>query len=484
MVITDFNHWARAQPDRTALILNDRSLSFGRLARSIEAVRRYLAAEALSNGGLAVVCAADLLNAWVLVTAIRALGLTAIAVASLNRAHELGLKGVSCIIVAESEQALLNAGVRYPGAAALVVPSAVIEAADGLEGSADQIDVSRSGDYILYSSGTTGSYKKLLFDGAQDAARAQARVALSGFSRETIFHALNFGLWTGVGFRAPSAVWSAGGCVVIDQTPAKHTDFFKHRPTYADVLPETLRALVAAHAAGRTPTERPVLRVAGGFTSLALAREAITCLSKTLLASFSATETAGPTMISEFRAPDDLVWLKPVDPDRVQIVDENGAAAPPDVAGELRFRLRRTDCTAYLDDPEASAAAFRDGCFYSGDIAVRRSDGRVRVLGRTVDVINIQGQKRPAGPIEQALEQALGVAEVCLLQGVAVDGAEELVVAVRSREPLDASAVLRRLGPSEIFERVRVEVFADFPRTDGGTQKTRRAALRRLVFPD
>ena len=127
--------------------------------------------------------------------------------------------------------------------------------------------------------------------------------------------------------------------------------------------------------------------------------------------------------------------------------------------------------------------AFRDGFFYPGDLAVRREDGRIRILGRAADVLNVRGRKVAVAPIERALQEGLGVEEVCLFLGMAADGVEELAVAVRSTRSLDEGEVLRRLGPSNIFERVRVVVLPEFPRTQAGSAKTKRTELRRIVFP-
>jgi hypothetical protein len=66
---------------------------------------------------------------------------------------------------------------------------------------------------------------------------------------------------------------------------------------------------------------------------------------------------------------------------------------------------------------------------------------------------------------------------------VTAEGVEELVLAVRAAQRPDSDEVLPELGPSAIFERVRVEAFEAFPSTRTGTAKTDRNALRRLVFP-
>jgi acyl-coenzyme A synthetase/AMP-(fatty) acid ligase len=187
-------------------------------------------------------------------------------------------------------------------------------------------------------------------------------------------------------------------------------------------------------------------------------------------------------MASEFHTADDLNWMTPHPGRVVQVVDEDGAKLPPGVDGLLRIQLDELDSRAYLDDPEATARVFRGGFFYPGDLAVAREDGRVRILGRAADVINIRGQKLAVAPMEEKLQQGLGVDEVALFSGLGADGVEELVVAVRSTTPIERAEVERRLGGSAIFDKVRVEVFADFPRTENG--KTRRLELRRMLFAD
>ena len=50
-----------------------------------------------------------------------------------------------------------------------------------------------------------------------------------------------------------------------------------------------------------------------------------------------------------------------------EIVDDQDALLPPDTLGLARFRVANPP-THYLGDPEASAASFRDGWFYPGDV--------------------------------------------------------------------------------------------------------------------
>jgi acyl-coenzyme A synthetase/AMP-(fatty) acid ligase len=194
---------------------------------------------------------------------------------------------------------------------------------------------------------------------------------------------------------------------------------------------------------------------------------------------YGSSEMGATLLLSRFTATHDMHWLTPGDGRTIQIVDERGNECPE---GELRIPLTDIDCTSYLDDPEASAKVFRNGFFYPGDMAVRRADGRIRILGRVDDVVNVQGRKFAVTPIEHEIQQLLGVDEVCLFSGLNATGNEELAVAIQSSRQLSRSeveAVVRRCAP---FKTVRVTVFNEFPRTETETRKTRRSVLKKLVF--
>ena len=69
----------------------------------------------------------------------------------------------------------------------------------------------------------------------------------------------------------------------------------------------------------------------------------------------------------------------------------------------------------YLNRPDATAEAVRDGWFHTGDVAVRAPDGYVRIVGRrSTDLIKSGGYKIGAGEIENALVEHPGVAEAAV----------------------------------------------------------------------
>jgi acyl-coenzyme A synthetase/AMP-(fatty) acid ligase len=483
MTIQYINRWARETPVKTALIYNDTRVTYAEFARAAEATRQLLVAQRTPTEGVAAVLTSSIRTAWILILAARAIGLTTVMITDVRRLGELAIRGLSCVLTPGDEPPPPS-DPSLAGLVLITVPTSALHAAEGLDAAASLVDPPKLGDHILYTSGTTGHYKKVLIDSVRQDVRDQERLGISAFTADSVFHAMDFGLWTGIGFKSVSASWLAGGTSVIDQTDARYANFRRHSPTYTQTLPESLRAIIDASDPSIPPSTTMRLRCGGSLVPLSLAQRAVARISTWFTVGFSATELGAPVMMSDFHTPDDLIWLTPIRSGRVEIVDEGGAEVSPGVEGFLRFRLDETDSTEYLDDPEATAKAYRDGCFYTGDLAMRREDGRVRILGRADDVLNVKGQKLAVGPIEENLQRGLGVDELCVFLGMAADGVEELVVAIRSKSPLDREDVLRRLGPSKIFDRVRIEVFPEFPRTQAGLSKIKRTELRRMVFPD
>jgi malonyl-CoA/methylmalonyl-CoA synthetase len=113
----------------------------------------------------------------------------------------------------------------------------------------------------------------------------------------------------------------------------------------------------------------------------------------------------------------------------VRLVDEAGAQVPDGAPGELEVRGPNV-FLEYWRRPEETRAAFRDGWFRTGDVAVVQA-GCYRLLGRTsVDIIKTGGFKVSALEIEETLRAHPAVAE-CAVVGVQdVEWGEQVAAAV------------------------------------------------------
>lgn len=98
------------------------------------------------------------------------------------------------------------------------------------------------------------------------------------------------------------------------------------------------------------------------------------------------------------------------DPDMdVRLVAEDGRDAEDGEQGEVWVR-HRCLMKGYFRRPEATAAAFTDGYFRTGDVAVRRPDGNLRIVGRRSEMIKSGGYNVYPREIELCLEEHPAVA--------------------------------------------------------------------------
>jgi acyl-CoA synthetase (AMP-forming)/AMP-acid ligase II len=89
----------------------------------------------------------------------------------------------------------------------------------------------------------------------------------------------------------------------------------------------------------------------------------------------------------------------------VRLIDREGKDVDDGDVGEVVFKSRFA-CLGYWNRPQATADAFtEDGYFKSGDLAVRRPDGRYRVVGRLKEMYKSGGYNVYPREVEAVLEQ-------------------------------------------------------------------------------
>lgn len=484
MVVERIFKHAGARPRRAAVVWNGHVITYLRFAQAIAALRSAWQPLVPPPGSVVVVVVYSLLENWTSVLALQSLGLVTVCVRSLQEAEPLGLGDSVAVVIctrkaAESRPRLA----AWPQARELPLPEDLYRRS--VDPTVPTLDsVSLAGGHILYTSGTTGNFKKLLQDNARDDERCERRVAAEGLTPHTVWNITFFGLWTSIGYGRPPSVWHAGGTVVFDQGDKWPERLGEHGTTHATLMPsgldQVLQALRASPA--NAPRWSLQLSIGGGLMSPAQAREALARITPRLYVNYACTEL-GQVLRSAVTDPADLHWLAPSGARMVEIVSEEGQPCPDGVEGLLRARPGELDFNSYLDDAASTARVFRDGWFYPGDLAVRRADGRIRILGRSADVINVGGSKYATGPLEESLREALGVSAVCLFSDPAAAGRNLLVVVLETpQQPPQArlDAVVPLLPdtgrPTICFCKV-----AQFPRTSNGTGKVDRRALRQRI---
>ena len=174
----------------------------------------------------------------------------------------------------------------------------------------------------------------------------------------------------------------------------------------------------------------------------------------------------------------------PLDGVRIKLIDDDGrtiTASDDETIGEIAVAGPNL-FLGYLNRPDATAKAMRDGWFHTGDLATRAADGYIRIVGRrATDLIKSGGFKIGAGEIETALLEHPGVAEAAVTGAPDADLGERIVAWIvpaqgcRPEPDELANHVMAQLAP---HKRPREFHFVNrLPRNDMG-KVMKRALIR------
>ena len=166
----------------------------------------------------------------------------------------------------------------------------------------------------------------------------------------------------------------------------------------------------------------------------------------------------------------------------VRLVDEHDREVPVGEVGEITIRNEMPWALnhGYNRMPEATAEAWRNGWFHTGDAARRDAEGNYFFVDRLKDTIRRRGENISSAEVEAELLAHPAVHEAAAV-AVAADLVEDEVLAVVTLEPGAA------LDPAELVEFLRprcahhmipryVRVVEQLPKTP--TEKVRKAELR------
>ena len=289
---------------------------------------------------------------------------------------------------------------------------------------------------------------------------------------------LRTGLDSGLGACLSAAAWTVGAAVALGFLAPLLPAFLERHPVgLIGMTPIQLRETLLALPAGFEVKPQWRVVVAGAALTPVVAREARRLLTPDILITYGTIETGRATVGPASRletTPGAAGW--PVPGATVQVVGPDGGLLADGEQGLIRIR---GDCAivGYLDDPEATAGAFRDGFFYPGDLGRRLPDGSFVIDGRIDERMNVGGIKVLPDLLENALLEHPQVRDCAAFATPGTDGGEECWMAVVSQGEVTRESLLaqlKRAGPQ--LPPIRFAWAEAIPRSEMG--KIDRAALR------
>lgn len=332
---------------------------------------------------------------------------------------------------------------------------------------------------VMLSSGTTRRPKRIGF--------SWRRLELATLTNVRVYGAGRLGVWVPLagsdsllGFSLGVSAWALGAAYGSGVTVRMMPQLMTEMPQGVAVMtPRQVQLLLDVLPADFEPCPGWRLQVGGSAIPEGQGRTAMARLTPDIWTGYGATEssriTAGPlsALIDE-----GSVGVVPAAAS-VEIVDEAGRVLPDGEAGELRVRGTRT-ADGYLGDPEQTAARFRDGWYYTHDLARRLPDGRIVIEGRLDDRMNLGGRKLMPIVVERVAQTYPGVLDCAAFAAPGAHGLDEVWLAVVAGPGIDREGFGAHLTRHDYLPRpVRIAWVDEIPRNEMG--KIQRAGLVALV---
>ena len=464
-----FMYYARSNPEKQAIILPDRIISFGMISIGIRSVEVAITEASLDSRHTVAVRIENRSRHLIVVSALYRLGIVSVSVLGKEDLSKAGVK-VDAIISDLNEP--------LPGFGRLVLLkddwfAKRFDASARPVGFRDEDALAR----IIMSSGTTASPKAIGMSARVMEDRivtGRRTLTLAPWDRMMCLPVLTSSL----GFGSALQALVYGHSVVFAESAI---DALKMVALYGvDLLvanPQHLQIMVAEHR--KTPIPTPSLKLikfGGNAMPPDLVPEVRARLCKDILCVYSSTES-GPVAFGHIdrilEQPGSTGFLAPwVD---VEIIGPDDQPVPRGIEGRLRVR---TQWQGY-DLNEGADAAKR--WMYPGDIGSLSANGMLTLVGRAADAINMEDTFISPEQIERALSGYPGLADVAVVGMPQASGQQEIWIGVMAQGQVSEQAIkdfLLKKNPR--WKVARVKVLDRIRRNDMG--KIVRARIREKLL--
>lgn len=492
-------YWARWRPDHTAIIHNDVRTSWAELDAKSDAVARGLHAAGVAKGDRVGLLMTNRLEAPIVTVACLKLGAIFVPLNFRLTGIELLplLEDAECSVVVTEAKHLsqLELAKRTLPFEIFVTDSNDARPFEELvinTGAAPQEAIAlNDAAFICYTSGTTGRQKGALLTHGSAMYPGMAKNLAEGLTwRDSIMVAVPF-VFTGavISCFIQFAV-NAGGTMVLesdfDIDRYIHT-IEKYRVSAATTVPVIWERLMRSPDFERADLSCMISAAAGGAPVSIDLIEAYKAKGISMIQSYGLTEASGlvATMHSE-DAMKRIGWAgRAIVGTKIRIGDSDGNTLPFGETGEIMVKGPHV-MREYWRKPDITAETIVDGWLKTGDLGAMDSEGFLRIVDRSKDMLISGGINVYPAEIERALAAVPGITELAVIGVPDSDWGEVPMLIVHANA--DRAQVMRAIekeGETSLakFKRPKHVAFIDepLPRTLSG--KVSKPTLR-ASFPE
>jgi crotonobetaine/carnitine-CoA ligase len=413
-------------------------------------------------------------------------------------AYVLEQSGATVAVVAERWlDRLAEVAPLVPGLATVVVTQAASVPADLpfraltvdelLEGAPpiDDAEAPRVRDLscMIYTSGTTGPSKGVLIPWGQMHAFSDGTIPVDDLREDDVFYSM-FPVFHGSGRVGAVLMARSGGRVVLREqfSGSEYWGDIRAHGCTTTALVGTMPQFLWSQPARPDDADNP-LRRAIMLPVLPQYREFEQRFGVKLRTCYAMTEIA-PVFGTDWDIDDPRSCGRPRPGFELRLVDEDDYEVPVGQVGELIVRADEpwTLNAGYFGMPDATAAAWRNGWFHTGDAFRRDEHGNHFFVDRFKDAIRRRGENISSFEVEAHVNTHPEVVESAAVAVPSEWGEDEVkVVVVRSPgSDLSPEGLIAHLVP--IMPRFMVPRYVEFvdslPKTDA-THRVRKGELRR-----
>lgn len=452
--------YAKKKPNAIAVVDTDREWSYAEMHRDIGRFVGALGQLSLSPGDIVAVEWTKIYPHWIMLQAFETLGIVTASYSKTDLPYSQELMDTATLVLYAPKSPKPRAKRLHA-----ITPD-WLEHCFAREPEDTSTDCPHPSDQpvrLIQGSGTTGKVKMMLVTAqAQEYRVRQHLWRMNITPNEDFRHLVDLPLNVSSSFYKATVCLRSGGTCIWDKSKRLLDAINHHGITHTTLLIASLTQNLKQFPRKLQKPENLTILTIGGRLPEAAREQTLRYLAKSVVESYGSNEV---TSIADI----DPNGVGEISPDvTVEIIDENGKPLL-NQAGVIRVKSTYM-ITGYFNDPAATKEKFQDGWFYPGDLGIMPEPGKLQVIGRSDDLLNLSGLKVEPSGLERKFRAIPSVKDACITALPQPDGGNQicisLVLAKNARlEDLQAK-IFKTIPP--LISNAKIVKFDALPKTNTG----------------